>query len=326
MSDTRRKNGEEGASALPYPLPGGASGIGWSRSRHATLEEINRAMGRIQDPNDPLQPTAEVLAELLRDVSRVYDGEPVPPVMEAGQLLGLIYPMFAETASFEQRLALIDEAFKRGFEDELWPRSLSMMATLEREPVLIATGAALYAGYVLAYRVGWFTRDEIGYMLGEAELQSELCHAATFMGLAAVGTPDFLDDLAPLRQELTDDEVAVICSIPLVNPRPATVVFFLDWMDEVQRRNDQGRFAQLASAVASWGAATGAATGTFGRCIDSADLRLRVCYDPQLQITREQLGRQIQPRLEALAKSETGSRLIPPVLAAWGVGQKVEAA
>jgi hypothetical protein len=321
VKDEERKDGEE-ARPLPYPLPGGASGIVWERTRPATVEEIERALDNMEDPEHWLQPSAENLAVLVRDAFTILDTDPDGT---AGDLVDRLYPVFAGVATYEQRLALIDEAFVRSFADGAWPVSLATLTVLERDPVLIAVCAALYAAHVLRYRDESFTYEDLGGVLAYAEEQSRVSFAATIMGFVALGVPDFLDDLAPFRDDLDDDDVAVICGIPLVKPGLATVVFFLDWMEEAQQRHEHARFAQLAAAVASWGAASSAPAGGRRHCLEADDLRLQVCWQHQLLITRDQLARQIRPRLEALAKSETGSRVIPPVLAAWGVRHKVEA-
>lgn len=323
MSDEKLTAGEEGQRSLPYPLPNGESEIRWQRSRPMTLEEIERAMARMEDPEDWPQASPENLMPLVRDALAILDSDPAGT---AADLVDRLYPVFADLAGYEQRLALIEEAFLRGFGEDWWPLSLGTLAGLERDPVLIASCAALFAAHVLRYQDEEFTFQELGAVINYTEYESRFHLAATFMGFFALGVPDFLDDLAPFRDELDDDDVAVICGIPLVNPGLATVVFFLDWMDEAQRRNEHARFAQLAAAVASWGPVSGATAGEDTHAIDVADLRLRVCYQPQLRITHDQFSRQIRPRLEALAGGEGGARVIPPVLKAWGVRQKAEAA
>ncbi len=165
------------------------------------------------------------------------------------------YPLFRDAASVEQRLAMIDEAWSRGFDRRPVARiSLFLTTMLEQEPALIAASAARYAAFVMMFEdLAW---DEIGRLLYSAEYESEMCRAATFLGLIAVGDSELLGELRDIRSEMTDDEVEVICGITLVNPSLATVVFMLEWMDEAQRRNDHTRFAQLASAVERSGAAS----------------------------------------------------------------------
>ncbi len=211
----------------------------------------------------------------------------------------------------------IDEAWSRGFDDDRWPVSLFLIVLVEEEPALIAASAARYAAFVMMFDdIAW---DEIGRLYYCAEYESELCRAATFLGLMAVGNSEILDELRDLRSELSDDEVEVICGVTLVDPNLATVVFMLEWMDEAQRQNDHTRFAQLASAVERSGAASECDLLSPATSLNAGDLRLRICYHHQFSITRDQLGRQIRERLETLAEREAGIRIIPPVLEAWGL-------
>ena len=304
----------EGGQLPPCPVSGGESGIRWSRSRPATLEEITRALDRIEGRNGRIAPPVDELERLVRDAFTALD---IELTQESEDVARRAYPLFRDAASVEQRLAMIDESWSRGFDDDRWPASVFVTAMLENEPALVAAGAARYAAFVMTIEeLAW---DEIGRLFYGAEDESEMCRAATFLGMAAVGDSEILGELREIRSELTDDEVEVICGITLVNPNLATVVFLLEWMDEAQRHNDHTRFAQLASLVERSGAASECGAFSPATSLDAGDLRLRVCYDVQFSITREQFGRHIRERLETLAERETRTRLIPPVLEAWGL-------
>ena len=321
MSDKVGVEGEESKIALPYPLPSGPSGIQWSPSRPATLEEIERAVERLEPHDGRPAPTVEQLAPLVDDALTLFDSIATDP---AEAVARRVYMLFRDTASVGQRLAAIDEAWSRAFLEDRWPFSLFLAATLEREPALIAASAARYAAFAMMFgTIGW---EEIGRLLTCAEFESEKCRAAVFLGLVSLGESELLNEVGDLRWELADDDVATICNITLVNPTIATVVFMLEWMEEAQRRNDQTRFAQLASAVERSGSASGAADPPSATTLDADDLRLKICYHPQRPITREQFNRQIQPRLDALAGRESGTQLIPSVQAAWGARQNEETA
>jgi hypothetical protein len=321
VSDTRRKDGEEGGGPLPYPLPGGASGIGWERTRPATFEEIVGALDRIEQQDGRAAPDVEELEELVRDAFTIMDNE---TTRESFELVQHLYPLYRDAASVERRLAVIDEAWSRGFDDGRWPASVDLLTTLEREPALIAACAARYAAFVMMYTEVAF--GEIARILACAEYESDNCYAATFLGLLALGDAELLSELRDHRLELTDDQVATICGVTLVEPSFATVLFLLEWMEEVQRRGDQVRFAQLASFVERAGATSWSEELPPTRYLRASDLRFNVCYHQVYPVDREQFGRHLRPRLEALAGRETGSRLIPPVLAAWGLQREGEAA
>ncbi len=102
----------EGGQLPPCPLPGGESGIRWSRSRPATLEEITRALDRIEGRNGRIAPPVDELEQLLRDAFTALD---IDSTQESEEVARRAYPLFRDAASVERRLAMIDESWSRGF-------------------------------------------------------------------------------------------------------------------------------------------------------------------------------------------------------------------
>ena len=171
-----------GGQLPPCPLPGGESGIRWSRTRPATLEEITRALDRIEGRNGRIAPPVDELERLVRDAFTALD---IELTQESEDVARRAYPLFRDAASVEQRLAMIDESWSRGFDDDRWPASVFVTAMLENEPALVAAGAARYAAFVMMIEeLAW---DEIGRLFYGAEYESEMCRAATFLGMVAVG-------------------------------------------------------------------------------------------------------------------------------------------
>ncbi len=319
MGDSGRGR-NDGRRATSTPLHGRESTIRWARTRPASVAEITSFLDRIEAGEGRPAPPVKDLTLLVRDAFTAVDVESTD---EAERAVNRAYPLFREAATVSQRLAVIEEAWSLGFDDGRWPFSLSLATILEREPSLIAASAARYGAFVMMFSD--FAAGEIARLMECAEYESETCRAATFLGLMAVGDGDLLHQLRFYRSELTDEDVATICGIPLLNPSLATIVFLLEWMEEAQRCNEHAQFEQLASAVARSGAVLDSAAPAPAAVLDAGDLRLQICYRPRHHITREKFLRQIQPRLETLAGRETGTRIIPPVLEAWGLQRCREA-
>ena len=281
------------------------------------LEEISALLARMEQPinwfgmdTDKLQQLSWIALTSFRD--DVDD--------RLAEIVGPIYLGYRDSASIDERAAFIDRIAEAVASGSAAEDALLMLCLLEDEPVLIARAAMFYTD-----ARGIAEGDPIpttDFLLASWEEDDAEHRAGVFLGLLVLGDPAILGRIRPRRVELTDDEVGMISDATITNPCYTTVEFTLEWLEETQANRDHGKFAMLASAITPVRMedeeadepprADGASAeiSADGNCIPDD------CYFPIAPLL---LGKHLTRRLMVIAEQETGSRVMPAVLEAYGL-------
>ena len=309
---------------LPCPILGGPGSITREPRLPAELEEVSKILGRMKEPVAWFDPDAEKVRRLswtaLTTVNLDRDNR-------LAEITGPLYLAYRDLVPREHRAFFIDEIVSAAANGHCGPDGLAFLVWLEDEPLLIARAAAAYVDFC-----GLATGDPMpaaGMLLSDWEDDNPYHRAGIFLGLLVLGCPEILDDLRLIRQEMTHDEVSMICDATIVSPYDTTVDFTVEWLEEVQSEKDHRKFAMLAAAITPRGPEDEenkdeAAAADWHRLTPpgSDDEITDHWFSP---IDRRSMGKHLGPRLEALAQQEAGTRVMPAVLAAYGIDSDGEA-
>lgn len=140
---------------------------------------------------------------------------------------------------------------------------------------------------------------------------------AVLGGLVMTGDRRITDLLASHCRSLSCEEVEILikCRGSLLSS--AVVEFYLEWLEELDSRNDPDLFATVAAGFANL--AIGASDGVvydIERVIPSRpDNAVRIVHQWPLS----EYAARIAPRLQQVAEREEGEPIIPEVMSIWGL-------
>jgi hypothetical protein len=158
---------------------------------------------------------------------------------------------------------------------------------------------------------------EITKLIAERRIENP---GAAFGALLHVGDPRACRLLAPLRDRLSDEEAneVVQCATGFIHS--ATVEFYLDWLEGMDGNVRDGLFGIVASGLAQLARKKQldeVATGERPFPVSSVE---REEYERSMKfIPLEAFVRRITNRMRDLERSEPPPRVMPSVLAFWGI-------
>ncbi len=154
-------------------------------------------------------------------------------------------------------------------------------------------------------------------VLGLAQDGEVANRAAAIGGLLMMGDARVNALLEPLRRGLADEDVAVIARCQTGFLFAATIGFYLEWLGELQQAGRDGAFGFLAGALCRMRIeALVPSVWSIERCFPTRPgepFRLLGSWPA------EEYAGIIRHRLEAIAERETGDRVMPLVMEAWGL-------
>jgi hypothetical protein len=233
-------------------------------------------------------------------------------------LLQVLYPAYARVASLDRRMEWYRSAMTRVVEGGHHPGAL--LPWLFAEPAVeIASTAALDYAVLLPPEDG-------NPMTGPKAVASiftsaaAACPAGLFAGLRLLGDDRVNALIAPLRRMLSEDEVAAVCAARTGFVFAAMVDFLLDWLEETEADEEEGRFGTVAAALVSVVETMAMPDVIDGRRRFPAPRTGSDLLEPGWQrVPLARFAERIRPRLEAIAERETEPRVMPSVLEAWGL-------
>jgi hypothetical protein len=143
---------------------------------------------------------------------------------------------------------------------------------------------------------------------------------AVFAGLLYLGDPRVCALLMPLRDALTKDEVrdAVLSHTEFVHA--STTEFLIDWLEGMEGDHSDSMFAFVAAALSRTRRITKLLSVMTG---ERPFPVYSVTQERQREMARlipiEEYTQRIAPRLRALERTEPEPKVMPDVLAAWGI-------
>ncbi len=227
------------------------------------------------------------------------------------------YRHVAERTTLEDRLGLVMRLSELCEKFEAGLASLVPFVCADEEPEVIST-AALNLCVLIPPRHGDILtgpKDVLGFL---EDVDSDISRSAILQGVLMLGDRRVLPLLSRCWEGLGREGRKVLAHSWSGLVFASTVDFLLDWFEGTEDENDHGC---IAAALASYPRrekllplvvdierkfpANGESDGPLMQCVG--------------QWSFEEYGKIIAPRLKAIAKAETGHRVIPQVLAAWGI-------
>jgi hypothetical protein len=307
---------EEVMGKMPTP-PKGACLIRCPPVLPPELEEISTLLARMEEPVNWFGMEADELRRLSWIALTSFS---IDEDSRVAEIVGPIYMEYRDSVPVNERAAFIDEISQAVASGAATVGALMTLCVLEDPPALIAMAAAKYAD-----ARGMAEHDPVpaaDLLLATWEEDYAEHRAGKFLGLLLLGDPEVFDRLRALRFELTDDEVGMICDATIVSPYNTTVEFMLEWLEETQADHDHGKFTMLASAMTP----TSSEDEEEDEPQKADGRRLIIPGDGDgipdhwyFPIEPRSIGRHLGPRLMALARHETGPRVMPAVLEAYGL-------
>ena len=303
----------------PPELPRVVSDIRRNPTLPPELEEVSKTLARIENPNRWFCCDQDELRRLTSAAVLSNNGE-------TGTRLQVItvpiYLAYCESVSVEERREFIDEVWRHVVRGETNMWALWDIACLEDNPALVSAATHAFACVRLDLEdTPEATAEELGDVV-EAVTDETL--VGVFHGMMILGIEEFLNYLRPARQELTDDEVFMVCEIPLKDPTTGTILFLLEWLEEAQLARDHGKFKAIANALTPGGSQEESDPYAENESEVATNPDILIAGTQNSPIAPSDFARQIEPRLRAIAERETGPRLMPSVIEAWGLGTEVE--
>jgi hypothetical protein len=229
------------------------------------------------------------------------------------------YPHFAERVRVGERREVFARLSTYAREQEVRRDALYPFLLCEDDPEIVSQAAhdlALYHQPTAAD-----LPDGPEHVLGLVLNGGLINPGAALAGLLQLGDPDVCARIATLRPILATRELnhtllqLVTCADAPVHL--ATVLFYVDWLESLDRDDKSHAFGHVASALVIL-------RRNAGEVVIDGRRRFPVPNDsssPYLPGMRvldiREVTRMIVPRLEALAANEPAPRIVPRVLEAW---------
>ena len=227
------------------------------------------------------------------------------------------YWYVAERTTVEQRLEVLTgiteqvERFAAGL------GSLLPFLLADEEPVVVST-AALHLSVLIPLRNGDpFTgpRDVLGFL---DSAYSDNSRAGILQGILLLGDRRILPLLDHCWEELGREGRRLLAHSWSGLAYASTIDFLLDWLEKT---DDEADYGSIAAALAL--CKVRQKNSPFVVDVERKFPANGDGVDPPVrflnQWTFEEYGKIIAPRLKAIAAAETGEKVIPKVLEAWGI-------
>ena len=301
---------------MPKP-PQGSSPIQRRPQLPPELEEVAAVLGRMEDSMEWFGEDPEQLERYARAAILAYKGSDNARVAE---ILPAVYFAYMDSVSVETRRQFFIETWREVMRGDSDPGVLWAIAMYEDHPLMVAMATECFACSCASTDGEAVT--VAGCFLGVFEEASEETRAGIFQGLMVLGEAEVFDLLRMSRWELTDDEVFMVCSLPLGDSDSTVYLFLLEWLEEAQAAKDHARAQAIAAALTV--------------DIDEIERTESDATPPEVtgppSLLRQdepfwilpvrEFARHIEPRLRALADHETGRPFMPAVLEGWGLASE----
>ncbi len=305
---------EEETPPLPCPIRAGPGSITWSRPLPPELEEISARLARIGDRLEWFRDDPEELERYLRAVILAYE---CSGASRTAEMFPPIYLAFIDLVSVDARRHVFDRNLEGGGQGERRHRGVVADRDVRATPAAGGDGDRVLRLPAGGHgRHGGFRRLRLSRGL---RLAGEETRAGVFQGLMVLGDADVLDMLRSTRWELTDDEVLMVCSMPLDGSDTTVYLFLLDWLEEAQAGKDHARSRAIAAALTVDAGEIEREQEADNDAEVTGPPSLLRCEQPFFYVPIGDFARHIEPRLRALAEHETGWPVVAPILEGWGL-------
>jgi hypothetical protein len=231
------------------------------------------------------------------------------------------YPYFAHGVPADQRREVYARLATYAREQEVRRDALYPFLLCDDDPDIVAQAAqdlALYHEPAMP-DVAEGPERVLGLVLRGGVMNP----GAALAGLLMLGDAEVCRRIARLRPILASPELnhtllqLVTCASETLHL--ATVLFYVDWLEEIAGGPVGHAFGHVASGLAILRRSAGTHVVIDGRRRFPLP-RDGISYLPGMRIlTLEEVKRQIEPRLRRLAANEAAPRIMPRVLEAWGI-------
>jgi hypothetical protein len=279
------------------------------------LEEVSALLARMEGPLEWFCEDADEVERLVRVAISKLD---VTKDCRLTEIFPCLYNAYMEIISVETRTEFVDEIWRQVVRDEAKPEVLWAIAMLEEHHAPIAD--AVFAYVCIRSCMEGDAANATGELIDVMEGTDETVRrAGVFQALLRFGDEDVLDLLRQYRWELTFDEVAMVCGLPMHGRCLTTTFFLLEWAEEAEAEKDLARFKVIARAITpAPSKMCPSENGTSG-VEGTADPGFLLDYEMVIVVPTQDLASVIEPRLRALARHEIGRPVMPAILERWGL-------